>query len=525
MAKKQPPGSAKKARRKPKASTIKSPRKRPSSTKTEKTSENASYSPEFPIVAIGASAGGLEAFEEFFSHMPSDSGIAFVLIQHLDPSHKSMLAELVSRFTQMDVVEIEEGMKVEPNRVHVIPPNYYLAIFHGRLQLFDASEVPGIRTPIDHFFRSLAEDQQERSIGIILSGSGTEGAFGVRTIKGAGGMVMAQDPHTAKYDGMPRNAVTTGLVDFVLPVKEMPDQLMGYVDHAHSRWTSPPDRRPAKTAGLLEKVFNIVRSQTGQDFTHYKQNTVLRRIDRRMAINQIPSLEQYIGYLQMKPDEVKTLLKELLIGVTNFFRDPQAFDIIQQKVLPLLLKDRPHHMPLRIWVTGCATGEEAYSLAIACRETMDELKVDYEVQIFATDIDRDSVQFARSGLYPNSIAADVTPERLERFFTEQDSFFQLRRDLREWVIFAEQNAASDPPFSNLDLITCRNLLIYLGSELQKKLIALFHYALRKDGFLFLGPSETVGQFSNLFTVVDRKWKVFKRKETESSVGDLLELRH
>lgn len=463
----------------------------------------------FHIVGIGASAGGLEAFEQFFTNMPTDSGMAFVLVQHLDPLHKSILSDLLRRYTKMKVMEVKDGTMVEPNTVFVIPPNRYMAIMHRKLHLLEPKEVPGLRIPIDYFFRSLAEDQKEKAICIVLSGTGTEGALGIRAIKGEGGMAIVQDPESAKYDGMPRNAVATGLADYILLPEEMPRQLLLYVRHASAQ--PPPTVPSIKEGDLLEKVFLLVRSQTGHDFSFYKKNTILRRIDRRMAVHQISRLKDYVAYLQENPREADTLFKELLIGVTNFFRDRDAFDILGEKAITKLLESRSAETPVRIWVPGCSTGEEAYSIAILCHDVLEKLKKNLSIQIFATDIDNDAIEFARIGTYPDSIAADVPQPLLDKFFKREDGFFRVKKEIRDSLVFALQNVITDPPFSRIDLISCRNLLIYLDGNLQKRVIPLFHYALNPDGFLFLGSSESIGEFTDFFSTVDRKWKLFRSK--------------
>jgi two-component system, chemotaxis family, CheB/CheR fusion protein len=472
---------------------------------------------DFPIVGIGASAGGLEAFEQFFTHLPPDSGMAFVLVQHLDPTHKSMLTNLLRSYTRMIVREVEDGMAVVPNTVYVIPPNFEMAILHGKLHLLEPSAPRGPRQPIDFFFRSLSEDRQERGICIVLSGTGTEGTLGLRAIKGQGGMVMVQDPPSAKYDGMPRSAIATGLVDYILPPAKMPEQLIAYAQHPFSK---EPGRAPLvepDSTNSLHKILILIRSRTGHDFSQYKQSTIVRRIERRLAIHEIANMSDYVRYLQRYPEEADTLFKELLIGVTNFFRDSEAFECLKNKVIPLLFEDKNDQTSqLRVWVPGCSTGEEAYSLAILLLEYMEQIQRQIGVQIFATDIDGAAIETARSGIYPHGIVVDVGVDRLRRFFTKQDNAYHVKKEVRDMVVFAVQNATADPPFSKLDLISCRNLLIYMGSDLQKKLLPIFHYALLKHSFLFLGTSETVGEFSSLFTPIDRKWKIFQRKDTEVS---------
>jgi two-component system CheB/CheR fusion protein len=500
-------------------------RKRGRLKKTDNTERLGPLSPEgqvFPVVGIGASAGGLEAFESFFTNMPPDSGMAFVLIQHLDPKHKSILSELLRRYTRMPVSEVQDGMTVEPNHVYVIPPNRNMALMNRKLHLVEATETLGLRTPIDYFFRSLAQDLKDKAICIVLSGTGTEGAMGLRAIKGEGGMVMVQEPESAKYDGMPRSAIATGIVDYVLPPEKMPEQLIRYVRHQVSDVTAVQPDTPRTDSSLLQRIFLIIRSQTGHDFSFYKQNTILRRIERRMAVNQITRLADYVHHMQNDPKEAVILFKELLIGVTNFFRDREAFDALRDKVIPKLLGERLDQDPVRIWVPGCATGEEAYSIGMLCQSFMNTTGVSVPVQIFATDIDGDAIESARLGVYPDSIAVDVPSDFLVRYFSKEDGSFRVKKEIRDKVVFALQNVITDPPFSKIDLISCRNLLIYLGPSLQKRVLSLFHYSLKRQGFLFLGSSETIGEFSDYFSVMDRKWKLFKRKETEEIRGKLLD---
>ena len=469
----------------------------------------------FPIVGIGASAGGLAAFEAFFSGMPvdTDPGMAFVLVQHLAPDHKSILTELVRRYTRMQVFEIEDGMTVAPNCAYIIPPNHDMAFLNGSLHLLEPAAPRGQRLPIDFFFRSLAQDQGERAIGVVLSGTGSDGTLGVRAIKGAGGMVMVQNPESTEFDGMPRHAIATGLVDYELPPAEMPAQLMAYATHAfgHSRQLATVES--PKTENALKKIFVVLRAQTGHDFSQYKPSTINRRIERRMAVHQIDAIDSYVRYLQQTPAEVEALFRDLLIGVTNFFRDPEAFKVLEEQVIRGLFDDKPAGSVVRVWSTACSTGEEAYSIAILLQERMDALKQNYTVQLFATDIDSRAIATARAGLYSANIAADVSAERLARFFTAESegSHYRVHKRIRDMLIFSEQDVLKDPPFSRLDLISCRNLLIYLGAELQKKLIPLFHYALKPGGILFLGTSESVSEFVELFAALERKSKLYQRR--------------
>jgi len=472
----------------------------------------------FPIVGIGASAGGLAAFEAFFSGMPADTdpGMAFVLVQHLAPDHKSILTELVKRYTRMQVFEVADGMAVKPNCTYIIPPNRDMALLNGTLQLLEPGAPRGQRLPIDFFFRSLAQDQRERAICIVLSGTGSDGTQGVRAVKGEGGMAMAQEPKSTEYDGMPRSAIATGLMDYVLPAAEMPAQLIAYVAHAFGK-TSLLAPAPKAEDGL-KKIVLLLRAQTGHDFSQYKRNTIVRRVERRMAVHQVKRLDEYVRYLQQNPADVEALFRDLLIGVTSFFRDPEAFGAFQEHAIPQLFAGKPTGASIRVWVPGCSTGEEAYSIAILLQERLESLKRSFKLQVFGTDIDRRAIESSRAGVYPSSIAADISPPRLARFFTQEADgvAYRIHKGIRDMVIFSEQDVIKDPPFSKLDLISCRNLLIYMGGELQKKLIPLFHYALNPGGMLFLGTSETVGDFPDLFAAMDRKARLYQRKEESAS---------
>ena len=470
----------------------------------------------FPIVGIGASAGGLAAFESFFSGMPhnAEPNMAFVLVQHLAPDHQSILTELVQRYTRMTVFEVEDGMEVQINCAYIIPPNRDMAFLNGSLQLLEPAEPRGHRLPIDFLFRSLAQDQHQRAIGIVLSGTGSDGTLGVRAIKGEGGMVMAQLPDTCGFDGMPRSALATGLVDYELPPAEMPAQLIAYVAHAFGKSHHPINAAIPQSESALKKIFVLLRTQTGHDFSQYKPSTIYRRIERRMAVHQIDTIDSYVKYLQQTPAEVEALFRDFLIGVTNFFRDTHPFQELEKLAIPKLFEGKTPSSVIRVWSNGCSTGEEAYSIAILLKEHLEALKQNYKVQIFATDIDSRAIAIARLGIYPANISADISPERLARFFTAEPdgSAYRVHKDIRDMLIFSEHDVIKNPPFSKLDLVSCRNLLIYMGTELQKKLITLFHYALNPRGLLFLGTSETVGEFGDLFTVLDRKSKLYQRKE-------------
>ena len=467
----------------------------------------------FPVVGIGASAGGLAAFEAFFTGLPdaTDPGMAFVLVQHLDPNHKSILTDLIRRYTRLPVFEVEDGMVVRPNCIYVIPPGHDLALLNGALQLLEPTEPRGLRLPIDFFFRSLAQEQRERAIGIVLSGTGSDGAQGVRAIKGEGGMVMAQNPASTEFDGMPSSAIGTGLVDYELLPSEMPAQLIGYAAHAFGRHPQHGTVPAPKVENALKKIFILLRAQTGHDFSQYKPSTIHRRIERRMAVHQIEGIDGYVKYLQQTPAEVEALFRDMLIGVTHFFRDPEVFQVLEEKVIPALFAGKSPGAVIRVWTAGCSTGEEAYSLAILLVERMEAIKASFTVQLFATDIDSRAIATACAGRYPASIAADLSPERLARFFAADGGSYRIHKSIRDLLVFSEQDVVKDPPFSKLDLISCRNLLIYLGAELQKKLLPLFHFALKPDGWLFLGTSEGVGEHGALFRVLDRKAKIFQRK--------------
>jgi two-component system, chemotaxis family, CheB/CheR fusion protein len=462
----------------------------------------------FPIVGIGASAGGLEAFGEFLSHMPADSGIAFVIVQHLSPPHRSVLAELLRRYTAMTVEEAEDGMPVAPNTVHIIPPGLYLSLEDGHLRLSRPTGGRGPRNTIDLFFRTLASSQGDRAIGIVLSGTGTDGTLGVRAIKGEAGMVMVQDPATAAYDGMPSSVVATGLADYVLPAADMPERLMQYVGDEQR---TAPATQLAAASDPLQRLLALIRSRTGNDFSHYKTSSLVRRIQRRMALRQVPRLVDYLTLAREDGAEVKALFRELLIGVTSFFRDPEAFAALRDEALPRVLSGHPEDEWLRVWVPACSTGEEAYSLAIIVREYLESIGRDMRMQIFATDVDARAIDTARSATYPENIAIDVSPERLARFFHREGQQYRVAKGVRDTVVFAVQNALQDPPFSRMDLISCRNLLIYLDGEAQSRLLQVFHYSLVDGGVLFLGSSETLGDSAAAFTTVDAKWRLYARR--------------
>ncbi|MBF0513718.1 MAG: PAS domain-containing protein [Desulfovibrionaceae bacterium] len=465
----------------------------------------------FPVIGIGASAGGLEALELFLKSVPEGSGLAFVVVQHLDPTQKGVMPELLQRMTTMPVAQVKDRAQVEPDHVYVIPPNKNISMSHGRLHLFAPVEARGLRLPIDFFFRSLADDQQQFAVGVILSGMGSDGMLGLRAIKEKGGAGFAQDPATAKFDGMPRSSVEAGLADVVAPAGQLPEKILAFLKHP---------RLPAeanvildtKAQSSLEKVFILLRTKTGQDFSLYKKSTIYRRIERRMGLHRIDKIATYVRYLQETPQEAELLFRELLIGVTQFFRDPATWEQLKTQCLPLLFAAYPAGGTLRAWTAGCSTGEEAYTLAMVFREALDRLtpSAHYSLQIFATDLDADAIAKARSGRYPPNIAADVSAERLNRFFMQEEDGYRVCKEIRDCVVFAPQNVIMEPPFTKLDILICRNLLIYLEPALQKKLFPLFHYALKPDGILFLGGSETIGAFTDLFAPAGGKTRLYRR---------------
>ncbi len=466
----------------------------------------------FPVVGICASAGGLDAIEKFFLNMPCDSGMAFVIIMHFDPTSKSVMADILKRYTKMPVFQADDGVKISPNNIYIIPPNKDMAILHRTLQLLEPTISRGIRHPIDFFLKSLSEDCQENAICIILSGTGTEGTIGLKDIKDEGGTVIVQNVTSAAYDGMPTSAISTGLADYILPPEKMPEQLLNIIHQPYTKGKLSTTEQIAP----LQKIFVLIRDRKGHDFSFYKENTINRRIERRLSIHQLSDLSDYVRYLSENPSEIDALFKEFLIGVTSFFRDQQAYEILIRKVLPDMIKNKiisvhDHDHSLRIWVAACSTGEEAYSIAMIIKEYLDDIKSDIKVQIFATDIDTYAIETARIGLYPESICTDVSQERLVRFFTKTEKSYRIKKEIREMVTFALQSLIKDPPFSMLDMISCRNLLIYLNPVLQKKVLNILHYSLKKDGILFLGNSETIGEFTDLFYEFDRKWRIYKSK--------------
>jgi two-component system CheB/CheR fusion protein len=474
----------------------------------------------FYVVGIGASAGGLDALERFFHHMPERSGMAFVVVSHLDPNHVSIMPELIQKSTAMKVIQAGDGMKVDPNHVYVAPANRDVALLNGVIQLIEPIEAHGFRLPIDYFFKSLSADCGEKAICIILSGMASDGSAGLKAVKSELGMVMAQDPASAKFDSMPGNAIKTDLVDYILPPEEMPAQLEKYTNQKVQGVLLNRAITEGKIPDTFQKIFILLRNHTGHDFSQYKLNTIYRRVERRISISQLDNLPHYIRLLQEHPSELEILFKELLIGVTNFFRDPESF-VKLKEVLLEMVKRKPDNGQIRIWVPGCSTGEEAYSIAITLRECMNEAKKNLYVQIFATDIDSSAIDKARIGTF-SGIASDVSKDRLNRFFTSDGHTYHVRKEIREMLIFAQQSITKDPPFTKLDMLTCRNLLIYFNSDLQKKIIPIFHYSLVPNGILFLGSSETINAFVDLFSIVDNKWKIYRRRDSIYSAQPFLD---
>ncbi|HEY5042524.1 MAG TPA: chemotaxis protein CheB, partial [Verrucomicrobiae bacterium] len=488
-----------------------SSRRRKNAGQVASPKSHATSGGSFPIIGIGTSAGGLEALEHFLAHVPKNSGMAFVIIQHLDPTRKGIMPELLQRTTVMKVIQVKDRTLVQPNSVYVIPPNKDMSILHGVLHLLEPTTPRGLRLPIDFFLRSLAQDRQEHSIGVILSGMGSDGTLGLRAIKEKGGVVLVQDPATAKFAGMPRSAIDSGLADIVAPVDDLPARIIAYLNRTSVRHT-PEEAMEDKTQSALEKAIILLRTHSGHDFSLYKKNTFYRRIERRMGIHQIVKIADYVRYLQENSQELDLLFKELLIGVTSFFRDTAAWEELRKRILPALIASRPNGQMLRAWVPGCSTGEEAYSLAMVFKEVMDKLKPRKKItlQVFATDLDKDAIAKARQGVYPENICADVAPKQMSRFFTKEDNGCRVTSEIRQMVTFAPQSLIMDPPFTKLDFLSCRNLLIYLAPEMQKKLIPLFHYSLSPCGILFLGSAETVGTFTDLFAPINSKLRIFRR---------------
>jgi two-component system CheB/CheR fusion protein len=475
---------------------------------------------KFPIVGIGASAGGLEALEQFFENMPENNGMAFVVIQHLDPNYAGILPELLQRTTTMKVIQVTDQLLTKPNHVYVIPRNKSMSILRGYLHLFDPVEIRGLRHPIDFFFHSLANDRKEESIGVVLSGMGSDGSMGLKAIKEQGGIVVIQDPDSSKFDGMPNSAKETVNPDIVASANEIPEKLIAFLNKIpfNSRDLITDDKNKTN----LQKIDSLLRTHTGHDFSLYKKNAQYRRIERRMNVHQIDKITSYVRFLQENPKEIEILFRELLIGVTNFFRDTAIWEKLKEKILPELLNELPDGHVIRVWITACSTGEEAYSLAIIFKEVYEKLKHSktLSLQIFATDINNDAIEIARKGVFGSNIETNVSHERLARYFTKSESKYFVNSSIREMIVFAPHDVIKDPPFTRLDILFCRNLLIYMESDLQKKLMNLFYYSLNTGGIMVLGIAENACSQDKLFSVVDAKFKIYKRSLVQMGIDKM-----
>ena len=481
---------------------------------TELPSDSASTGRDFPIVGVGASAGGLEAFTRLLEHLPSTTGMAYVLIQHLDPTHASQLPEILSRKTKMPVHEVRRKTTVEPDHVYIIPAGENLRIEKGILHTVPRpTEASARNMAIDDFLESLAKDHGNRAFGIVLSGTASDGTIGLKAIKVEGGITFAQEPSSAKFDGMPSSAIAAGSVDFVLPPEAIAKQLVALSGHPYLNYQRVQERdgETGAAAADLNPIFVALRSAAGIDFTYYKHNTILRRIERRMALHGIDNLEDYSRKLRQDLAEAKALADDFLINVTAFFREPDTFKALRDTVFPALIHNRSTDDPIRIWVPGCSTGEEAYSLAMSLTEFLEDSRASFGIQIFATDLSEAVIEKARSGIFMDTAVTGVSPERLQRFFIKRERIHQVTQAMRSICVFAKQDLTKDPPFSRIDLISCCYLLIYLGPPLQKKAVSLFHYALKPGGFLVLGSAESVGAYADWFQTMDRKQRIYSKK--------------
>ena len=505
---------------------IKKKAKQPTVSGKQSSAEGHPLKTSFPIVGIGASAGGLEAFKELLAHTPINTGMAFVIIQHLDPKHSSMSAEILGRSTKMRVNEITDGMRVEPNRVYVIPPNCNLGLSHGLLKILPRTESRGQHMPLNFFFQVLAQELKSQAIGVVLSGTQTDGTEGLRAIKAEGGITLVQDPETAKYDGMPRSAISSGAVDLIRAPAGIAAELTRISNHPYvipqvtEHRQEPTAKDPTRDESLV-RIFALLRNSTNIDFSHYKSNTIQRRIARRMLLQKTDDLSKYSKFLEKHPDEIKDLFADILIHVTEFFRDKTVFEALKTRILPKYMKHRNRALPFRIWVAGCSTGEEVYSLAMTFMEFQDDSRrsswIDSDVKsrtplaIFATDISESALQKARAGIYPESISETVSKERLRRFFEKvEGGGYRIAKFVRDTCLFSKHDVTRDPPFAKVDLISCRNLLIYFNSELQQVVLPIFHYGLNPDGILLVGKSESVGGFTSLFSLTDKTNKIYSK---------------
>jgi len=465
----------------------------------------------FPVVGIGASAGGLEALQEFFKNMTPTPDAAFVVIQHLSPDYKSYMNELLSRYTSIKIEIVTDGMALKPNHIYLIPPKMNMTIFHGVLYLNELSATRTLNLPIDIFFRSLAKDQEKNAVGIILSGAGSDGTLGIKAIKEFGGMTMAQDDESAKFESMPHSSISTGMVDIIMPPKQLAEELINYIKHPFVKQKRNIETILAGEQSQLSKVISILSETKNVDFSCYKENTIIRRLEKRISLNRFERIEEYIKFLLNNSKEINILFNELLIGVTRFFRDESSFNNLKSQVIPKIIESASAHKEIRIWVAACSTGEEAYSLAILFKECMSEYNINREIKIFATDLDKNSLEYASNGFYPDNIVSDVSSERLAKYFNKKESGYQINDNIRSMIVFARQNIINDPPFSKLDLISCRNFLIYVNPDTQQKIFSLFNMALNDNGYLFLGSSESLGNMSEGFKTIDNKSKIFQKQ--------------
>lgn len=479
------------------------------------TEYNGGFMKPQAYVGVGASAGGLEALERFFKAVPRDTQLAYIVVQHLSPDYKSLMVELLQRYTPLNILRIEDNMEVEAGKVYLIPPGKSLTMYNGKLFLEDQKPHHTLFLPIDIFFRSMAEDQGKNVVAVVLSGTGSDGTLGIRAVKETGGMIMVQNESSSQFDGMPKSAISTGIVDYILPPEEMPEQLEKYIKHPHILKSKNIEEVLLRNKDELSKILSILREKTGADFSYYKPNTIVRRIERRMSVNQIDKISNYVSWLLQSPIEANILYRELLIGVTRFFRDKEAYNYLQDEIIPKIFSNKKKGESIRIWSAGCSTGEEAYSIAMSLR-SYEIQKLDgnsYDIKIFASDIDKEAIEFASAALYPESIVTDVPDDFLNKFFTRIDGGFQITENIRRMVIFAPHNVIKDPPFSNIDLVICRNALIYFKPVAQKKVLSMFHYSLQPGGYLFLGSSESLGELEGGFETISQKWKFYKYKKT------------
>ena len=479
----------------------------------ETAKESPAAARPWAIVGVGASAGGLEAFTKLIENLPANTGMGFVLVQHMAPRSHSMLPEILARTTRMPVTEVQEGTRVQPDRIYITPPDLLMTLEEGVLHLASRTEPRGLARPIDVFLRSLAQDEGSRAIGVILSGTASDGVLGLQAIKAEGGVTFAQDLESAKYAGMPESAIAAGVVDFVFSPEKIARKLAGLAQH-HPLPVAPhpvKEAEPTLEEGSFNQILMMLKMGAGLDFTHYKHTTIKRRLRRRMLLQRVEKIEDYVKYLRQHPEEVKNLYEDILINVTSFFREPESFETLQKIVFPEILRNRAEDEPIRIWVPGCASGEEAYSLAISLLEFLGDMASNVQIQIFATDVEDRVIDQARLGIYPEAITADVSANRLRRFFSKVAGGYQVSKTIRSMCVFAKQNLTKDPPFSRLDLVSCRNVLIYFGAVLQKKVIPIFHFALKPGGFLLLGKSEALSAFTEYFNPLDKKLKVFQKK--------------